>query len=208
MFCPNCGKDCEDSKFCPECGQKLSVEQTIMEPPVGRYEAVDGYMDVSYHTMTIHKETDSQTAEYIIDYTDIMDVTFCCASNAANGYLAIREITDQLPPVEDEWDAVCDEKTLCFGTDRNQAFSRLHAFLNHCKTASQARLEEERAARICCPKCKSNRYYVCERSYHRPFVRGKSIVLAIMMCIMYLCHRFGAKRVEYVCLECGHRWNP
>ena len=34
MFCPNCGKDCADSRFCPNCGQPLrakTADQTFEE---------------------------------------------------------------------------------------------------------------------------------------------------------------------------------
>ena len=184
MFCPKCGRDCGDAKFCPDCGQELSAEQTAIEPPVGRYEAVDGYIDVSYYTMTIHKEIDSQEVDHVIDYRHIVEVGFSLAKGGVNGYLSIREETDQLLPVENEWDAVCDEKTLRFETYKNQGFCILYTFLNHCKTIAQAQIKEKREMRFCCPKCKSRNISV----------RYMLVPVVVRM------------ENQYVCRSCGHLW--
>lgn len=183
MFCPNCGKDCGEAKFCSVCGQELSVEQTISQPPVGRYEAVDGYIDVSDYTMTIHKVIGTQSVESVIDYNDITDVIFREA-HTSNGFLAIREEKDRLPPIKDEWDAVCDEKTSLFGVGEDQEFHTLYTFLNHCKAITQARIRKRMEMRRYCPKCKSS-----DISEHYMLV---PVVVRM--------------KDHYVCHSCGHLW--
>jgi len=214
MFCPNCGKDCGEANFCSVCGQELSVEQTISEPPVGRYEAVDGYIDVSYYTMTIHKVVGTQSVETVIDYNDITDVIFREA-HTSNGFLAIREEKDKLPPIKDEWDAACDEKTLVIEEGMNSAFHDVYMYLRQCshvsaKKADQAQISAPNNSgfekELCCPQCGSRKYFVHEHPYRHRFMHGKSLALAIMMCVLYFCYQFSSRRFEFVCLDCGHKW--
>ena len=191
------------------------LKTDVVEIKLWETETEGAYIDVSYYTMTIHKEIDSQEVDHVIDYRHIVEVGFSLAKGSVNGYLSIREETDQLLPVENEWDAVCDEKTLVINEGMNSVFSDIYTYLQQCKCAFTKNAERKQsdaskhsrcANTICCPKCKSSRYFVLDRPYQRPFIRGKSLVLAIMMCILYLCHKTSSRGYVYTCLDCGNKW--
>ena len=219
MFCPNCGKDCGNGKFCTECGQRIDlsddIEATgIMETPIGRYEGTDGYIELSFYTMTIHKEIFSQVVERTISYDNLLDVAFQQAIGDGFGYLAVREITDKLPLVKTEMDAAVCETALIFDSKMNRGFCKAYSYLKQCVgdgatkscEAQAVRSDTKTSTEIYCAKCNSNRVVAHVKSYYRPYVRGKSVVLALVMCFLYLYYRFFVKKVEYVCLDCGNRW--
>lgn len=45
VVCPICDVDRRDVKVCPACGWDFSLSEgdSIPDPPVGRYEGIDGY---------------------------------------------------------------------------------------------------------------------------------------------------------------------
>lgn len=218
MFCPNCGNNCDDANFCPNCGQKMissdsDVPVNVQEPPIGRYEGVDGYMDISYYTLTIHKDIEHKTIETVIDYRNISKIIFSPAEGYSNGYLAVREKAETSPLVHDEWDAVCNEKALVFNKEMNGNIQRAWEYLQQFSLKIGTTDEEEKgcghnrsAELICCPHCQSSKYFVHEKQRRRVFMSGKSPVLALWMIVLYICEKCFAKRTEYVCLDCGYTW--
>ena len=191
MFCPNCGKDCGNGKFCAECGQRIDLSDNIeatgmMKPPIGRYEGVDGYIDLSFYTLTIHKKILSQTMESVLSLGDVKDVVFCQATDYESGYLAIRGKTDFLPMPETEWDAVVDEAALTFDKETNNIFYTLYRFLNQQKNAVQEWDEKQKETKTYCPKCKSINVRTKERYTIVPVTTRMAD--------------------DCRCLVCGYRW--
>ena len=185
MFCPNCGNNCGTDRFCSACGQELFDKQVAFEPPVGTYEAKDGYLDVSYYTMTICKELPDQTLEKLMSFADVKDVRFRRATQSERGYLAIREKNDYLPMPETQWDAVVDGTALTFEEDKNEMFSMVFAFLDRCKVVVQAKIKMARDVKSVCPRCKSRN------------IRNRCVTVPVAHCIMD----------EYICCVCGYFWN-
>lgn len=137
MVCPICGADCKDAKICPNCEWNLAekaVDTNIAEPPIGRYEGIDGYMDVGYHTITIHKQMHEHIVEREIAHGDIVDVVFQNATDMESGFLGVRDKNDPLPSVESELDAVSDETALIFDEKNGQEFHDVYVYLNCCET--------------------------------------------------------------------------
>ena len=190
MFCVNCGNDCADVNFCPNCGQKIIAKDriapiSISKPPIGRYKGNDGYVELSFHTLTIHKELPSQTTEKLISFKDVKDVRYQRAKAERSGFLAIREMTDSLPVSETEWDAVVDETALTFNEHKNEQFLKLFIFLYQCKEIVQEKIRIVREVKSVCPKCKSSS------------IRNRLATVPVV-------HRIAD---EYMCCSCGHQWN-
>ena len=123
MFCPNCGNECMDENICPHCGQELhtfkdNITNDKLDALVGRYEGIDGYIDLSYFTITIHKVLLSKHFEHTIPFHDLADVAFQPASATVDGYLSFREHTDSTTRVETDWDAGLDEKSIMFNAEK------------------------------------------------------------------------------------------
>ena len=190
MFCPNCGRDCADANFCPNCGQKIissnsDVPKNIQEPPIGLYKGNDGYVEVSFQTLTVYKELPFKTVEKLMSFRDIKDVRFQQANETENGFLAIREMNDCLPVSETEWDAVVDEAALTFDVHKNEQFLNVYAFLSYCKEVVQTKTRLTREVRNTCPKCKSSS------------IRNRLVTVPVV-------HRI---EDEYICCSCGYQWN-
>lgn len=215
MFCPNCGKDCGDANFCSACGRELAAPAAtapinIAEPPIGIYEGIDGCVELSFCTMSFHKKIHSQIIERTVSYDDIIDVEFQEASKSDIGFLAIREKNEKLLPVETETDAAGNETALLFEKQMNEQFCNVYSYLKQyasaVKTGCKSNLRRNSAAGICCPKCKSTRCFVHVKEQYRPFMRGKSVIIALLMIVLYVYQKLCTKSEEYICLDCGHRW--
>lgn len=210
MFCPICGTDCKDAPICPNCEWVLSEETAdidVLEPPIGRYEGIDGYLDVGYFDMVIHKRIHERTVEREIAYRDIVDVVFQHASSTESGYLGIRDKDALLPAVETELDAVCDDTSLIFDEKMDDAFYCAYTYLIQITHGFMPKGKKRPVlGKICCPRCKASRYTVYRRSLHRPYGRSKSLLLALLYGGLYLYALFSRKMTEYLCLECGYRW--
>jgi len=221
MFCPNCGNDCADAMFCSECGSAVFLTEDTDKPapPMGRYEGIDGYIELSFYTLTIHKEILGITVEHVMPYHDIADVVFRQASTSGNGYLVIREKEASYLPVENELDASCDERTIIFGKKKNSPFCKLNTYLHdlledgavrECATKNAESTRTQDIAdrgRILCPKCGSDRCYV--RPYDTIRLNKYDSCLLIKLLAMGVAlHYFfqGRKRV-YVCKKCGYQWS-
>lgn len=190
MLCPNCGNNCADANFCSNCGKKTTltdwfVSVNINKPPIGRYEGLDGYIELSFCTVTFHKEMPTQTTERIMSFRDIQDVKYHQSTEQERGFFAVREINDRLPVSQTEWDALVDETALLLGENTHEKFLELFAFLSWCKEAVQAREKITRDARSICPKCKSSN--IKER-------------LATVPVVHWI-------KDEYFCCTCGYEWN-
>ena len=221
MFCPNCGNDCTDEEFCPACGQNLlSAEDIdILAPPIGKYDGIDGYIELSFYTLTIHKEILGTTVEHVMFYRDIADVTFHQASNTECGYLAIRETEDLQMPVKTELDAACDKKTVIFSWKMNTEFCRLNSYLQdlfdgevvgECATKNAESMQSQNTSNqdgIFCPKCRSGRCYV--RPYDMMRLNKYDSCLLIKMLAAWVALYYCSQRKKrvYVCKKCGYQWS-
>ena len=223
MVCPNCGKASADEKFCSNCGQEISPVEEIAavdfpEPPIGRYEGIDGYIDLSFCTLTIRKEILGKTVEHAISFDDVTDVIFHQASDKEMGYLAIREKKGSYLPIESELDASCDEKALVFGGEMNDAFSRVYHYLVLNARLNRSADKSARPAisgqrKIRCPKCSSETCHYCGLLGDTPGFYGqrgvvyvRSSLIMFLRSILYLCRVILARKKVYECLDCGHSW--
>ena len=224
MFCPNCGKDCADSKFCSECGHALfpvdGIDATDTSLVMGKYDGVDGHIELSYYTVTICKKILSDTVEHVMFYHDLAYVEFHQATDTENGYLAIREKTEHLPSIETELDAECDEKTLVFGKVMNNEFQKIYACLKSVLNAAVEKvLDAENPNSVTtevasnktgafCPKCNSKKVYVYPGGPHRQITRprGDTLMLALTRCVVYLYYAWQKKQKRYICLNCKYQW--
>lgn len=222
MFCPNCGNDCVDEKFCPACGQALSPAEEIdtgdfPESLMGRYDGIDGYIELSFYTLTIHKEILGTTVEHVMFYRDITDVVFRQASTSENGYLVIREKEDTYWPVENELDASCDVKTLVFGGEMNSAFGRVYDYLILAIDLEQSSDKNahpvlSKRENIRCPGCQSEKYVVRgrlfdpERFYGPRVIYTKSSWVMLLGSVLEFCRVILARKKICECLACGRRW--
>ncbi|MBQ7346026.1 MAG: hypothetical protein IJW45_08205 [Oscillospiraceae bacterium] len=156
MVCPVCGVECRDVKVCPECGWDLglSVGEMIPERLVGRYVGLDGYWDVGYRTLTIHKDGVCGQVERVIDHRDIAGILFQPASLEGNGYAVIRERGEVWLSINDELDASCYELALVFLASKEKEFAELCAFLEHIRGTIPIRKSE--AQKVSCPRCGSD----------------------------------------------------
>ena len=229
MFCPNCGKASADEKFCSNCGQEISPVEEIAavdfpEPPIGRYEGIDGYIDLSFFTLTIHKEILGNSVEHTVAYHDIADVVFHKASDEGKGFLAIRERKESYLPVENELDASCDEKTLVFSKKDNREFGEIFMYLQTARdNSADANLKREGAQSlqsrsnennqgVVCPKCKSDMYRTCYIYPHHPYQHCRvnnidsCVLLKIVALVVEIYSFLQRRRVAYVCQKCGFKW--
>ena len=60
--------------------------------------------------------------------------------------------------------------------------------------------------KVYCPKCLSSKLFVHKENITRPIGYYRTAVFRLMGSIVNLCYTIWGKRIEYVCLECGHRW--
>ena len=224
MFCPNCGNDCADAMFCSECEQTLPCTETphaagIPDPPMGRYDGVDGFIELSYYTLTIHKEILEKTVEHVMSYRDIADVVFRQASTNENGYVLISESEDLRVPIENALDAMCDEKAIVFERGRNDGFCRLNVYLQKCLASNVERestaenvgyKQMQNAAnrgKMFCPKCKSDKYYVRPHSMFRLNKYNSNLPIKLFAACAALYYGLQRKKGEYVCRKCGYQWS-
>ena len=68
-------------------------------------------------------------------------------------------------------------------------------------------LHTKTTAEMRCPQCDSRKIFAHEKERNRRFVRGKSLVLALLMLVLYFFELLFVKRTEHICLDCGHIWN-
>ena len=131
MFCPNCGNDCADAMFCSECGSAVFLTEDADKPvlSMGRYEGIDGYIELSYYTVKIHKSNGTTPTESILVYDDITDISYQEPSNVGIGYLAIRHVDQSGKPVRSEEDAACDEAALLFTEEQSSVFKDIYVCL-------------------------------------------------------------------------------
>ena len=190
MFCPNCGKDCKNDSYCSVCEMELevlalSMNQAISYPPVGQYKASDGYLDISFYTLTINKQIFSQTIEHVIAYRDIEDIALKLASNVENGYLAILERGDVIPLATMELDAICNETALVFDVSQNSIFYEIYMFLDQYITLNQKQSSKYKDKKKYCPQCGSRH------------IRFRRMHVPVTVCMMN----------KYDCLSCGYHWS-
>ena len=210
MVCPVCGVECRDVKVCPECGWDFSLSEgdPIPDPPVGRCEGIDGFLDVGHFSLTIHKKIHERTVEREISYRDIRDVVFREASKTESGFLGVRGRGDPLPVVTTELDAVCDESALIFNADMGSEFHDAYTYIERLvQILGTDRSSQQDRDRVCCPKCKASRYTVENKTHRRLYGRSSSLLLALIYLVFWICVIRSGIMTEYICLECGNRWH-
>ena len=215
MFCPNCGNDCGSAGKCNICGQELTRIQlvkldSLLAHPVGIYEGLDGTLEISLASVTVRKQLPSQQTEQVILLDDIACVTFRLAAPDGIGFLALRDIHSEKPPVETEEDAACDEMALILDANMNSEFADVYTFLNSCASKKNQEMyagkRKKQPKTMACPKCGSDRceaVHVNERPTASPKIYHKSYILA------WLLRKIRKSVIEgrkFVCLDCGCQW--
>ena len=205
MVCPICGTDCKEARICPNCEWDLTADAEIPERLIGRYDALDGYLDVSYCEMVFHKQIHERTVDQKIFYWNVGNVAFRCATETESGCLVIRCKNDVRPLKTTELDAVCDETALIFDLEMNSKFCELFNYLNTVATGVKP-VQTRTHRMISCPRCKSEKYVANRKRIYVPHSRSNSFFLAILYVGLYLYAMITKKDREYVCLSCGHSW--
>jgi len=214
MFCPNCGKDCGDTGFCSVCDQALdSFEEEVPNPPIGRYHGVDGYIDISFCTLEIHKEGVAGVTEQITPYENIVGVWFQKASEEKLGYLAIRDKRDVTHPVETLEDAACDKSALLFETGGNSIFKGINAFLKQVseKQSGESIIAGElfgKRGQIHCPRCGSEECNLYKETVYFPAACWSDSWCRLIASILNLYWKMFRKGRVYTCCNCNYRWIP
>ena len=159
MFCPNCGKDCGSAKFCTRCGNNLSETtvvrsgegDTLMMPPIGRYNGIYGYMEIRPDSVCFHKQLlMARKTERIIPFTDVMQVVLAQEGDGNDLYfLAVREKRDGYLPIATKENATFDETAITFISQSNGIyFSRAYTFLKQLADQNVIALREARAKEL------------------------------------------------------------
>lgn len=60
--------------------------------------------------------------------------------------------------------------------------------------------------KVYCPKCFSTKLFVHKESTTRAILYYRTAVFRLIGSIINLCYTLWGKRIEYVCLDCGHTW--
>ena len=155
MFCPNCGNNCGDANFCSSCGQDLrsvvignsepglepekkteSQETVAVEypnPPIGRYNNHDhDYVEIKKDSLVIYKKNLLQKPTlHEILYSEIRCVTHGDLG-FLGGFLSIRDIKNQSPPLLTDRNAYADETSLLFSRYQSADFRKVYEFLKAC----------------------------------------------------------------------------
>ena len=190
MFCPNCGNDCGSDSYCSVCEKELEIlalpmNHAISHSLFGQYKTSDGYLDISYYTLTINKQFFSQTTEHVIAYGDIEDIAFKLASDVEDGYLALHERDNVIPLATTALDAMCNETALVFDVSQNSVFYELYMVLDQYIMLRQKQRAKCKNEKKYCPQCGSRN------------IRFRLMHVPVTVCMTN----------KYDCLNCGYHWS-
>ena len=214
MFCPNCGEEYTDEKFCPACGHALLSTDISVIPSLfmGRYEAIDGYIELSYYTVTIHKNNDTRSTELNIVYEDIVDVVYQEPTEDGIGLLAIQHVDQTKPPARSGDNMICNDTSLLFEKQQRELFRIIYSYLSQfpakrkSKGASNPRHLLSKKG-ICCPRCGSQRFVIYRFPRHfPPGIKSPFWRLISNLLILYSVVVLEGKKLE--CIDCGFMWFP
>lgn len=149
MICPYCDRvlaDAQELSNCPHCGGNLPACQdpeelrrtvaktlTFPNPPIGKYQDADGYLEIGTDSLTIFSRPYLKSYKRTIPFYDLYAVSYKDGRPFCSGFLCIREWKDRhLPLMTNSFDAVSDETSLYFRHEKNMVFRKVYDFLNQC----------------------------------------------------------------------------
>ena len=178
------------------------------EPPVGRYQGADGFLELSYETVTVCKENLPQPVESVLAYGEIDSMVFREATEECLGYLAVRDVSSDSPPVKTESDAAACETAILFDIAMNGPFREAYAYLEkNIPPAGKKAPRRPKPREICCPRCGSKRYQIHRFSrFISPYNKHSLTRLICRILILYSIIFLEGKKLE--CQNCGYCWFP
>ena len=188
MYCPNCGRDCEEAKFCSECGQKLrsennEAERIIEYPPLNK----------PFVQMIAGKEID---LHQIIRAYGMGRRRIGAYYYLAHKYdLSNAEVRQILDPI---FEAHAGEKVSFWSSFFASANIQNEEKWQKRKAVIDREEELKASGQVYCPKCLSISVTAQKRGYSvgQSFLGGPRA------------GAIGANKVQCVCLKCGYKWEP
>lgn len=158
MECPICGTDCKDAVICPNCEWELSAKTAnviIPEPPIGRYEGINGNIEIWSHTLIIRRTSDGNAMERQIAYSDIVEINCIPVSGDEYGYFEIGVEGDEVDFSSKQTGTMRDVVVLRFNAQSESRFIKLYEFLEYISEANTIRISKELSEGKRCPRCSS-----------------------------------------------------
>jgi hypothetical protein len=154
MFCPNCGKDCGETKFCSECGMRVCLAASkdavrkghcvFPEPPITLKKVRWGTLEFTCDSMRVRIRLPRRPlTDILILYDEIFDVSYVPATTWRNGFLSVREWKDRHVPIPKRFSEMTLRNTTTWLEKKdNHDFYYIHKFLKQCAAINTAQKQK------------------------------------------------------------------